>query len=69
MDTTFHNDKISKEGSHCIFLSVKFIDSVLKRGKNYYPQVFLEECKYFAKEKKFEKVIIDDTEISSDKSD
>ena len=45
MDTTFHNDKISKEGSHCICLSVKFIDSVLKRGKNYYPQVFLEEYK------------------------
>ena len=35
-----------KEGSHCICLSVKLIDSVFRVGKNYYPQVFLEECKY-----------------------
>ena len=28
------------------------MDSVFKTGKNYYPQVFLEECKYAGKEKK-----------------
>ena len=33
-----------KEGSHCIFLPLMLINSVLKIGKNYYPQVFLEEC-------------------------
>ena len=43
-----------KEGSHCIFLSVVLIDSVFKMGKNYYPRVFLEECKYIVKEKKVE---------------
>ena len=32
----------------------------------YYPQVFLEECKYVAKEKKISEYIIDDIEISSD---
>ena len=32
-------------------------------GKSYYRQVFLEECKYVVKEKKY---IIDDIEISSD---
>ena len=37
-----------------------------RAGKNYYPQVFLEECKYFIKEKKIPKYIIDDVEISSD---
>ena len=43
------------------------IDSVFRTGKNYYPQVFLEECKYVVKEKKrIPKCIIDDTEISSD---
>ena len=35
-------------------------------GKNYYPQVFLEECKYVVKEKIMLKYITDDIEISSD---
>ena len=34
------------------FLSVMLIDSIFKTGKNYYPEVFLEECKYVVKEKK-----------------
>ena len=41
-----------KEGSHCICLSVILIDSVFEMGKNYYPQVLLEECKYIVKEKR-----------------
>ena len=40
--------------------------SVFKTGKNYYPEVFLEECKYVIKEKKIHKYITDDIEISSD---
>ena len=35
-------------------------------AKNYYPEVFLEECKYIIKERKIHKYIIDDVEISSD---
>ena len=31
------------------YLSVILIDSVYRTGKNYYPQVFLEECKYIVK--------------------
>ena len=42
------------------------IDSVFRTGKNYYPQVFLEECKYVVKEKKMPKFITDNIEISSD---
>ena len=42
------------------------IDSVFRTGKNYYPQVFVEECKYVAKEKKMPEYITDYTEISSD---
>ena len=38
------------------------IYSVCRTGKNYYPQVFLEECKYIFK--RF--LSIDDIEISSD---
>ena len=42
------------------------INFVFRTGKNYYPQVFLEECQYVVKEKKIPKYIIDDIEISSD---
>ena len=40
-----------KESSQCICLSVTLIDSVFRTGNNYYPPVFLEECKYVVKEK------------------
>ena len=66
INTNFHNNKIPREGSQFICLSVILIDSVFRTGKNYYPQVFLEECKYVVKEKKIPKYIIDDIEISSD---
>ena len=51
--------------SQCICLSVILTDSVFRTGKNYYPQVFLEEYKCVVKEKKMPKYITDDTEISS----
>ena len=41
---------------------------VFRTGKNYYPQIFLEECKYFVKEKKMSEYITDDIEISFDDS-
>ena len=41
-----------KKDFHCIYLSVILIDSVLKKDKNYYSQVLLEECKYIKKGKK-----------------
>ena len=47
-------------------LSVILIDSVFRTGKNHYPQVFLERCKYVVKEKKMPEYITDDIEISSD---
>ena len=49
INTNFHKNKIPKEDSQFICLSVILIDSVFETGKNYYPQVFLEECKYFVK--------------------
>ena len=42
------------------------INSLFKTGKNYYPQVLLEECKYVVKEKKMSEYINDNIEISSD---
>ena len=49
-----------------ICLSVILISFVFRTGKNYHPQVFLEECKYVVKEKKISKYLIDNIEISSD---
>ena len=49
-------------------LSVIFIDSVFRTGKNY-PQVFLEECKQVAEEQKIPKYVTNVIETSSDDSD
>ena len=65
-NTNFLNDKITKECSQFVYLSVTLINSVFKTGYNCYPQVFLEECKGVDKEKKMPKYNIDDIEISSD---
>ena len=55
-----------KESSHCICQSVLLFDSAFKMCENYYPQVFLEECKNIVKEKEVTKYINDDLETSSD---
>ena len=52
INTNFHNNEIPREDSQFICLSVILIDSVLRTGKSYYPEVFSEECKYVVKEKK-----------------
>ena len=45
------------------------IDSVYIKDKNYYPQVFLEECKNVVKEKKMPEYITDDINIFPEDSD
>ena len=44
------------------------VESVYKSNKNYYPQAFLEECKYKIIEKEIKSFIEDDLE-SSDESE
>ena len=66
INSSFCNNKIPKDGSQFICLSVILIDSVFRSGKNYYPQVFSEECKYIFKEKKIAKYVIVDKKISSE---
>ena len=39
-----------KEGSQCICISVILTDSVYRKDKNYYPQVFLQKYRYAVKE-------------------
>ena len=43
--TDFHDKEKPKVSSSYTFLAAITIDSALKKDKNYYPQVFLKECK------------------------
>ena len=65
INTNLQDNKIPKESSQFICLSVILIGSVFKIGKNYNRQVFLEEYKYVVKEKMIPKYLIVDKEISS----
>ena len=44
--TNFHNKKMPKENTSCTCFSIIMLDSFIKAKKKYYPQTFLEECKY-----------------------
>ena len=52
----FDDNKIPKEGSQFLCLSVILINSVFRAGANNCPQVFLEECKDVVQEKKHARV-------------
>ena len=58
--TNSHNKKILKEKPPCKCLSIIMIDSVIKANKKYYPQTFLEECKYIQEKIKIENYINED---------
>ena len=58
-----HNNKIPKEDSLCICVSVILIDSVFRTGKNCYCQMFSEQCKYVVTEKRMTEYITDDIEF------
>ena len=71
INTNFHNNEIPKEGFQRTYLSLILINSVYRKDKNYYPQVFLEKCTYAFKEKKKKtsKFNTADIEIYFDDSD
>ena len=66
--TNFHNKKKPKEKAPCKCLSIIMIDSVIKANKKYYPQTFLEECKYMREKIKIENYINEDLENSDSDS-
>ena len=45
--TNFHGKEVPHD-TYCTATGVLTISSVYQQGKNYYPQVYLEECKYVA---------------------
>ena len=65
--TDFYDKEIFKVDPNQTCLGKIVFDYALKKDDNYYPQVFLKECKYI--EKKVITHIIDDLESSSDDSD
>ena len=67
--TNFHNKKMPKEKVPCKCLSIIMIDSVIKANKKYYPQTFLEECKYIQEKIKTVNHIDEDLENSESDSD
>ena len=64
--TNFHNKKMPKEKVPHKCLSI-MLDSVIESDEKYYPQTFLEECKYVQEKIKFENYI--DEELDSDSDD
>ena len=67
--TNFHNKKILKEKAPWKCLSIIIIDSVIKANKMYYPQTFLEECKYMQEKIKIVNHIDEDLENSESDDD
>ena len=62
--TNFYNKKMPKEKVTSKCLSIIMLDSVIESDEIYYPQTFLEECKYVQEKLKFENYI--DEELHSD---
>ena len=50
--TNFQLNKVPKDNEYCVCLFVILLDSIfVNSNKEYYPQIFLEECKYAIKKK------------------
>ena len=69
VNTNFQSKKMPKEKAPCKCLSIIMLDSVIKANKKYYPQTFLEECKYVQEKIKTENYIDEDLEKSESDSD
>ena len=70
VNTNFQGKNIPKQNASYKCLSLIMLGSVIRANKKYYPQTFLEECKYEIKKNKTENVINDDLDLSSsDESD
>ena len=67
--TDFLNEEMAKVDSNYTCLAVIEIDFILKKDENYYPQIFLIECKYIEKEKMALRYITDDLENYFEDSD
>ena len=69
VNTNFQGKETPKGDSSYKCLSLIMLDSVVKVGKKYYPQVFLEECRYIKRKNKMFNYIDDDLEMTSSDED
>ena len=70
VNTNFQGKKMPKENASYKCLSLITLGSVIRINKKYYPQTFLEECKYVIRKNKMENLINEDLDLSSsDRSD
>ena len=60
--TNFHGQDVPYN-MHCNATAVLKIDSVYKQGKNYHPEVYVEECKYTDAENQQCSMLIDDYDV------
>ena len=58
-----------KEKVPCKCLSIIMLDSVIESDEKYYPQTFLEECKYVQEKTKIENHIDEYLKSNSDSSE
>ena len=63
--TNFHGQDVPYD-MYCNATAVLKIDSVYKQGKNYHPQVYVEECKYTNAEKQQCNILSDDDDDDDD---
>ena len=64
--TLFDGNEIPKERVEYVFIPCINIDSVLKVDKIYYPQVYLEQCKYKVKKIEMKSFIDYEIDLGSD---
>ena len=70
VNKNFQGIKVPNENASYKCLSLTMLDSVIRVNKKYYPQTFLEECKYVIRQNKMENLINYDLDLSlSDESD
>ena len=62
--TLFDGDEIPKERIEYVCIPCITIDTVLKIAKKWYPQVYLEQCKYKVKKREMKNLI--DYDLDSD---
>ena len=64
--TLFDGNEIPKEKVEYICIACISIDSALKKDRKYYPQVYLEQCKYKIKKREMTSLIDYEIDLDSD---
>ena len=64
--TNFLGNGIPKENMHYTCITCITIDSVMKMEKKYFPQVYLEECKYKIKKMQMSRFINAELDLDSE---